>query len=295
MPKKFQLTRTRQQWIKGRSTRLKGSALNVSISCEQRYIKRLQRLSEKMAKEVRREVNKLLDSPEGKRYFTQDASIASQARITLNKLTRKYDDAFRALAKPAAKQMISGINKSSKSSLASSFKKMSGGMTIKTDFMTADLTDIITASMVENEDLIKSLSVEYMRHIRGDVVRSITHPEAGGYTRLKKIINATLTAEERRVRNRARNIALDQTRKAYNNLNAGRMRAVGVDQFEWVHSGGGQFPREYHLHVLDGQTFSLSDPPIIDPVTKERGIPGQLINCRCTMLPIIRFDKGELF
>jgi SPP1 gp7 family putative phage head morphogenesis protein len=88
---------------------------------------------------------------------------------------------------------------------------------------------------------------------------------------------------------RARNIALDQTRKAYNNINKGRMQAIGVQKFEWVHSGGGQKPRELHIE-LDGQVFSFDDLPVIDERTGERGIPGQAINCRCTMVPVIEFE-----
>jgi uncharacterized protein with gpF-like domain len=32
--------------------------------------------------------------------------------------------------------------------------------------------------------------------------------------------------------------------------------------------------------------------PVIDPRTGERGIPGQAINCRCVMRPLVEF-KGE--
>jgi SPP1 gp7 family putative phage head morphogenesis protein len=79
----------------------------------------------------------------------------------------------------------------------------------------------------------------------------------------------------------------------YNNLNASRMKAIGLNKYEWVHSGGGQRPREFHRDVLNGQIFSLDDPPIIDEQTGERGIPSQLINCRCTMLPLLEFSNGQ--
>ena len=294
MAKKLRLSKKRQQWLGNRTTRMKGNVLRHNISCQERYARRLERLSEKMADDVKRQILKLLESPDSKEFFGTDASIASQARILLNNLTSKYGKAFKCLAKPAAKQMLRGINQASKSGLFSSLKKMTGGVTIKTDFVSEDLADVMKATMVENEDLIESLSVEYMRKIRGDVIRSITTPQAGGLTGLRKRIIKTLDREKGQVHRRAKNIALDQTRKAYNNLNLGRMKAVGVQQFEWVHSRGGQFPRDYHLNVLDGNVYDVDNPPIIDPDTGERGFPGQLINCRCTMLPVISFESGEL-
>ena len=294
MVKRVLLSKKRKQWIQGRTTSLKGQPLRHNIQCEARYAKRLQKLSERMADDVKREVLKLLDCPDSKDYFGTDASIASQARILLNGLTGKYNQAFKDLAKPAAKQMIRGINQASKSGLFSSLQKMTGGMSIKTDLMTEDLSEVMKATMVENDDLIQSLSTDYMKKIRGDVIRSITTPEAGGFTQLRKRIAQTLDREKGQVMRRANNIALDQTRKAYNNLNLGRMKAVGVNQFEWVHSRGGQRPRDYHLKVLDGNIYNTDDPPIIDPDTGERGFPGQLIHCRCTLLPVISFDDGEL-
>ena len=227
MAKPIRLTRKRQQWVKGRTTELKGTVLRHNISCEERYARRLQTLSDKMAEDVRKTINALLfESEAGKAYFGQDASIASQARIMLNQLSGKYNKAFKDLAKPAAKAMLNSVNQASKSNLFCSFKKMSGGLSIKTDFVTEELSDIMNATLTENDDLVQSLSVEYMQRIRGHVIRSITTPERGGLTELKKRINATLTKEQRKVHNRAKNIALDQTRKAYNNLNAGRMKAV---------------------------------------------------------------------
>ncbi|RIQ43658.1 phage head morphogenesis protein, partial [Bordetella avium] len=32
------------------------------------------------------------------------------------------------------------------------------------------------------------------------------------------------------------------------------------------------------------------NPPIIDKTTGERGLPGQLINCKCRMRPVIDFS-----
>ncbi|KAF9396648.1 hypothetical protein CPC16_010967, partial [Podila verticillata] len=47
-----------------------------------------------------------------------------------------------------------------------------------------------------------------------------------------------LQAQEGITRRRARNIALDQTRKAYNGFNRARCVGAGVTHGEWIHSGG---------------------------------------------------------
>jgi SPP1 gp7 family putative phage head morphogenesis protein len=94
-------------------------------------------------------------------------------------------------------------------------------------------------------------------------------------------------------------LALDQTRKAYNTINKQRMQAVGVKKFEWVHSGGGAHPRQSHIR-MSGNIYSFDDLPVINEEQVERGyespqrgIPGQAINCGCTMIPIIVFENGE--
>ena len=44
---------------------------------------------------------------------------------------------------------------------------------------------------------------------------------------------------------------------------------------------------------LNGGIFDFDNLPVIDEKTGERGIPGQAINCKCRMRPIVEFEKGE--
>ena len=146
--------------------------------------------------------------------------------------------------------------------------------------------EVMTASIAENVGLIKSISEKYLTDVQGAVMRSITNGNG-----LQDLIPA-LERHEGITRRRARNIALDQTRKAYNSLNKGRMEALGIKKFEWLHTGGSQNPREDHIE-LSGQIFSFDNPPVIDKRTGERGFPAQLPNCRCRMLPVITFGDVE--
>lgn len=286
------LTKKREQWADSRDVTLKGKPLRYNIASQDRYVGRLQRLTQAMTKEVEREVRKLFRKTEAKVFFAQDASISSMARVLMNKLTVKYAKAFIKASTPYAESMVEEQSNQSKSSLGASLKKLSGGLTIKTDIMTGELSDILKASVAENVDLIKSIPQDYMKNVQGAVMRSITQPSGGGLKELTESIDSMLDTRNKQVLNKAKNVALDQTRKVYNNINAGRMKAVGVEKFIWRHSGGGQRPRPLHKDKLDGNTYSMDDLPIIDERTGERGIPGQAINCRCFMEPVIEFNEG---
>ncbi len=296
MPKKLRLTKKRQAWADSReSVTLLGSPLRHDVSAEIRYRKRLTGLFDKMAREVEREVLKLFRTPESREYFGKfatDASIASMTRKTVNRLSDKYVQIFNQAGKRFAGQMLKQVNQASKSSMFDSLRKLTGGLTIKTDFITADMEEILKASAQENIGLIKTIPETYFSKLQGDLMRTITNPERGGWSGMMEDIQKKLVDEYKHHHNKARNVALDQTRKAYNNLNAGRMAAVGVNKYKWIHSGGGQRPRERHL-AMNGNIYTLDNPPVIDIMYGEevRGIPGQAINCRCTMLPIIEFKN----
>ena len=124
--------------------------------------------------------------------------------------------------------------------------------------------------------------MQYLGEVQGQVMRSITSGQG-----LKDLIPYLNTKYDQNIRH-ARNVAFDQTRKAYSNINAGRMQANGIKSYEWIHSGGGQHPRKLHQQ-MNGRVYRLDDPPVIDERTQERGIPGRAINCRCTMRPIVSF------
>lgn len=286
------LTNKRQEWVRNRNVTLRGKPLTYNVSLQNRYAKRLDRLTRQMTAEVEREVKKLFRTQESKAFYAEDASLGSMARVVMNRLTLKYAKLFVKYSKPWAESMVSEQSKQSKRMLHSSLEKLSGGLSIKTGLVTAPLSDILKASVAENVDLIKSIPDKYMTDVQGAVMRSITNGSGGGLKELTENINSMLDKRSRQVLNKAKFIATDQTRKAYAAINRERMRAVGVGKYQWVHSGAGQKPRELHRDTLNGQIFSLDDPPVADERTGERAHPGTLPNCRCFMLPVIEFDEG---
>jgi len=89
--------------------------------------------------------------------------------------------------------------------------------------------------------------------------------------------------------NEVRSFALDLTRKVYCNHKRLKMLELGIEKFEWLHTGGGNNPFDEHV-AMSGKIYRLDSPPIINSATGQRGFPSDLDGCRCQMLPVIEFD-----
>lgn len=272
-----------------RTNEVKGKPLIVAGAIASQYNDTLQAAINRMIREVKREVEALYVTFAGDgESWAMDASVASQARILSNAMRDKFAKLFASIAEPAAQKMTARAEKDSSVKLGINLREMSGLLTLKTNVFNDKLRDVLTASVAENVALIKRIPEKYLDNVQGAVMRSIQ--TGNGLADLQPQLDKYGVT----VKNWAKNVSLDQTRKAYNSINASRMQALGVKQFEWVHSGGSNHPREYHRDVLDGKIFSFDDLPHLDGPNKgEKGIPGQAPYCRCTMRPIFRFDDDE--
>src|SRR5690606_4228755 len=171
----------------------------------------------------------LFKSENSKEYFKKqkndekmamDKSISSQARIITNKLMDKFDKLFSEKSKKLSKKMVKDISSISKTNLHSSLKKLSGGLSLKTGIVTEGVKEVANAIVAENVSLIKSIPEKYFKDITGSVMRSIT--TGNGVSDLITDIQKY----DGQTKRRATNIALDQTRKAYNAINKQRMQNV---------------------------------------------------------------------
>lgn len=293
MPKDFKVTESKKDWHESRDSQIMTSdPLNYNFSSQIKYSKELKKLVRRMTKTVRREIEKFFKSDDMEVFhaeqvkMAQDASVASQAKILTNKLISRFTWLFNDKAPDLAEMMVNSQLKNSRVSLAASLKELSGGLTIKTNFMTGDLNEVVKSIVAENVSLIKSIADVYLSNVQKSVLRSITFGQG-----LKDLIPRLKKFDGMSERH-AKNVALDQTRKTYNSINRARMEKVGVKKFKWLHSGGGQKPRKDHIE-MNGNIYSFDDLPVIDKRTGERGIPGQAINCRCRMAPVIEFDNDE--
>lgn len=276
---------------------MKGKPLTFPISVSERYAKSLEALTHKMMRDTERQLKALYETETAQQYFAtdarhgMDASITTLAKRVIAELQRKYKKMFGEASKVLAQRMVAQVEKESAIRLKSSLKDISGGLTIKTEIFNDDVNNTMRSSLQANADLIKTIPRDYLDKVGGAVYRSIA--SGNGLQDLTPFLEKQYGAGTKK----ARNVALDQTRKAYNDINADRMRAVGVKKFEWVHSGGGHKPREYHQADwpvgLNGGIFEIDNPPIIDEKTGERGLPGHAINCRCVQAPVLDFGDDE--
>ncbi len=274
-----------------------GRRMNNPAGVTVRYKMKLSKLTKRMVKEVTREIEKLFRSSASKEYVTKqksalamDESISSQARILLNQLSKKFDKLFNEKAWSYAEEMVEQSAKVSKFAVQESIKTLSGGVSLKIDYTTGPLKEILKSTTFESVSLIKSIPQKYMTEVQGDVMRAIS---GGGVGELyESVLKKPLEKLGGSVEKRAKFIAEDQTRKTYNAITAQRIIGVGVKKFEWLHSGGGLKPRQEHID-MNAKVFSYDKLPVIDSRTGETGLPGQLPNCRCVQRPVFEFDDED--
>lgn len=291
------LTKSKRKWAANRNVTLRGLGLNYNISQQIKYKKAILKLVRQMTDETHKQVKRLFNGEIADKYFEKqkeisamDASIASNAKKLMNFLTAKFQQLFDLKSTVLAQQMIDDSAAISKSNLHQSLKQLSGGLSLKTGVVPAGMEEVAKALIAENVSLIKSIPQQYFKDVTGSVMRSIT--TGRGLADLIPEIKKYNGQTDRR----AKNLALDQTRKAYNSINKQRMQKIGVKQFEWVHSGGGQKPRKSHLKI-DGTIFNFENleaqQAALGVPKEDQGIPGYPINCRCTILPVINFDDED--
>lgn len=286
--RKIRLSPTRKLWAEERGGAVfVGKPLSPPDVAEAKYHQALKKLVERMATMTEREIVKLYKSPEGRATFATDASFASMAARLIKILQGKFNVLFTGAAGGLAEALVHGVSRQSAVGLGQSLKDLSGGVTLKTDVVSGAVADVVKASIKSNVALIKSIPQKYFEGIEGEVMRSIQ--TGRGMADLQPAIEKLGVVSKKR----AALIARDQTSKATTAINTARMKGLGVKKFKWLHSYGGKEPRPLHKNVLNGNVYSLDDPPVIDERTGERGLPGVLVNCRCRMVPVVEFKAEE--
>lgn len=285
-----------------RRGKLTGRPLRHSVTIETRYIAALTKLVNQMVAQVEREILPVLkatqmeqDAMDGATFDADDTpkkaankKAAATAAEKVAALQAKFAAMFKNRAHKLADGMMQAVTAESATNLNNTLTELSGKMTVGMGFMDGPVGEVVKGGIAENIALIKSIPDNYMARVSGHLEAAAM--AGNNMTGLIGKIQDAAGIEKRR----AKNIALDQTRKAYNTINGARMAAAGVKKFEWVHSGGGQRPRHHHITPypagLNGGIFELDKPPIIDPDTGERGLPGAAYNCKCTMAPVVEFE-----
>lgn len=286
---------------------IKGKPLNFNVGLQKWYIKELLKLVDDLTNEVYEEIKPLYKEYKEQIEYTTDASISSQTRIKINSLRDLFEKKFKDRGKKYAERMVKKTNRYANNTfwrmMNDMFKgqeevKKANGFLMKGSIVSPEKEEVMKALIYENTSLITNIQTHYFEQITGAVMRSIT--SGLGVTHIEEELQKYKGMTKRR----ARNIALDQTRKAYNDINYRNMQDVGIQKAEWVHSGGSQKPRTYHMTKWDGVSglkdgkpnglngfiFRLDNLPVIDLKTGQRGKPGDAVNCHCRMAAVIEFD-----
>ncbi len=288
------LTDSKQKWAESRKkTNLLGKKLNYNASLQIRYESAMRKLLKQMVSETKEKILNIFKNQYSKDFFKQqkkmamDDNVQSRSKKVLNELTKKFKYLFDKNANEITTNMMDDTKKYSDNSLQSSLKQLSGGLSLNTSVVPKGMEEVTQALIDENVSVIKSIPEEYLSKVSQSVMRSISSGEG-----LKSLIPDLQKYTDQSYR-KVKNIAVDQTHKAYNSINKQKMQALGVKKFKWIHSGGGQFPRKSHM-AISGNIYSFDNLPLKGEEGFVNGqYPGQAIHCGCTMTPIIEFDDGE--
>jgi SPP1 gp7 family putative phage head morphogenesis protein len=264
-----------------------GKPLIPSAAIGDKYAKAVQALIREMARETAAELKAMFAAPgyalDGKHDHIEDGSPAARSQIILNKLMKKYRGKFDDLATMATDRMIKATLKHVDVTSGLSLRELGAGLELP-DYWSARLREIVAASTKEAVQLIKTIPERFLSQVQGETMRSIT--SGRGMADLTPFLAEKYGQNMRK----AKNVALDQTRKAYSNLAAQRMQDAGVEEFEWRHSNGGHDPRKQH-QGWNGKVFRYDDPPVDE--TFGPVLPGQAINCRCFARPVLKFGDNR--
>lgn len=210
-------------------------------------------------------------------------SNAKTADSILSNLAEKFSKEFEFDGYKWGSDLIDAVNDASAVQVRLSLKEAAEQITIPTtSLQSGKMKDVMEALTQESAELFKTIAPEFHNDIQSAVMNSIVN--GTGYKELKEFFDAHADS----TLNYAKLRTLDQTRKAFNSLSRERMQAVGIESFEWLHTGGGAHPRKLHQD-LNGKTFRFDDPPFIGVMygVDVYGYPGQLPNCRCRQRPVI--------
>ena len=268
-----------------------GTKLNINKKEQQRQVNSVLSLYDDMAKDVDKTLAPLFESKQAEKlvFSATDESVSSSIKSAISKLRRKWNKVFLDHANTFTDKLVKQSNSSVVTGLNKTLKDAGVNQTIKVNSMSQRARDVVSAASAESVNKIKTISGVYMDSANSALNYSVTQSSAT-LSDLKGFFDASLKDQYRTYKNKAKNLALDQTRNVFNSIATERMRDVGMTRYIWRHAGGSQNPREYHKNVLNGQEFDINDPPVIDKKTGKKGNAGDIYGCGCYKELIVDFD-----
>lgn len=226
--------------------------------------------------------------------------ITTEMEERFKQLGKKWQREFEQFAKGKSQEVIRKILRQTDLQLKSILQDYMSAkyFTLVGNTIPVPIRIMMKAQVAENVALITSIPQDFKHRVEGAVYRAIT-----GEGTLKRLRDDIAHYGDMSLR-RAKLISSDQTSKIFNVLAIERMKQVGITKCRWVHTHRGKTQRPYHERRWDGVSgltdgkpnglngfiFDPANPPLIDPKTGERGLPGRLPSCHCETAPVIEFD-----
>lgn len=141
------------------------------------------------------------------------------------------------------------------------------GVRLDTMMGRSDVATTLQAVLNENMSLVRSLDDQLRNGISGSVFRGLANrsPSSDVAREIRKVAAVA--------RSRAELIAADQLQKLTARLDQERQEQVGIEKFQWAHSGK-KHPRQEHL-ARNGIVYRW------DSAVAKSDPPGRAIRCGC--------------
>lgn len=206
-----------------------------------------------------------------------DAPSPTKAlQIALSKWGQQTIKRFDLMAETVAENFAKKNQQATQAAMLAQLKKAGFTVPFKP---TRESIEAYRAVAAENVALIKSIPRKFHTAVEARVWNAVR--SGSDLDTLSK----QLRKEFGSTRKRAALIARDQNAKAKATIERVRQMEVGISRAIWMHSSAGKEPRPTHV-AMNGKPYSIAKG-FYDRDENEWVHPGQLINCRCTMRPVI--------
>lgn len=225
--------------------------------------------------------------------IARNGTPANVINEVVQRLSKHWEKKFYDAAPELARYFSLAMADRADSALMAILKKSGWAVEFK---MTAEVRDVLQASIHQNVSLIKSIHETYFSQVEGAVMRSVAagrdlhtlSKELGPLIDLDRIGKGRKPGESdssllARTQRRANFIARDQANKATASITRTRYQGLGIKTAIWMHSHGGKEPRKSHV-AFSGKEYDIEKGAYLDGVWTW---PGVEPNCRCVCKPVI--------
>lgn len=209
--------------------------------------------------------------------MAQDAPSPTKAlQLALQRWANQTTKKFDLAAEKIADAFATRSRQATQAAMMAQLKR--AGFTVKFE-STLKSIEAFRVVAAENVALIKSIPRKYHAEVEQKVWNAVRNGSDLNKlsTELRKAHGSTIK--------RAALIARDQNAKAKATIERVRQQELGITRGIWMHSHAGKEPRPTHV-AMNNKPYDLNRG-MWDSDEGEWVHPGQLINCRCTMKPVI--------